>query len=164
MNEMNTPTPEPTPSSQDAPSVGMLPPMRFALFVIAGITLDWLLPLDFGPSWGWLGLFLVIAGMSLGYWAIQTFMKAGTNVPPNMPALKIVTDGPFQYTRNPMYIAFIAIYFGLALLADAPLMLVLTLAFWYDLNHNVIEAEEEYLTDKFGETYEQYKTTVGRWF
>lgn len=154
----------PPPLENDKPSVGMLPPMRLALFIMAGITLDWLLPMDLGAGWGWLGLILLAGGLSFGYWAIQTFHKHETNVPPNMPALKIVSDGPFQYTRNPMYVAMICAYIGVSLLADAPLMLVLTLAFWYDLNNNVIEAEEEYLSEKFGETYESYKTTVGRWF
>lgn len=150
-------------SELDAPDVGMLPPMRLALFLIAGITLDWLIPINFGSGWGWLGLVLIIAALGFGKWAIQCFKAAGTNVPPNKPALMIVTDGPFQYTRNPMYISMLSLYAGTAMLADAPLMLLLTAGLWYVLDRQVIAKEEAYLGAKFGEPYMRYKAKVRRW-
>ncbi len=147
----------------DAPEVGMLPPMRFALFLAGGIVLDWIIPINFGHGWGWLGLILVIGALAFGKWAIETFKKAGTNVPPNKPAIKIVTDGPFKYSRNPMYLCFLVMYVGLAMLADAPLMLFLTGGLWYVLDQQVIEKEEEYLTAKFGDRYLSYCDRVRRW-
>lgn len=151
------------PEKPDAPEVGMLPPMRFALFLAGGIVLDWLIPINFGSSWGWFGLMLVIAALGFGKWAISMFKKAGTNVPPNKPAHAIVQGGPFKYTRNPMYLSFVVMYVGLAMLADAPLMLFLTLGLWYVLDTQVIEKEEAYLTEKFGDEYLSYCDKVRRW-
>lgn len=152
-----------SPPKEDAPEVGMLPPMRFALFIAGGIVLDWLIPLNMGHGWGWLGLLLVIAALTVGKWAINTFKKAGTNVPPNKPAHSIVQGGPFKYSRNPMYLSFVVMYVGLAMLADAPLMLFLSIGLWYVLDNMVIEKEEEYLTAKFGDEYLTYCDKVRRW-
>lgn len=154
----------PIAAPNDAPATGMLPPMRLVLFIVGGLVLDWLIPLGLGHGWGWLGLFFIGGALALGKWAINTFDKAGTNVPPNKPALAVVTDGPFKYTRNPMYLSMVVLYAGLAMVADAPLMLLLlTPALWYVLDSQVIEAEEEYMDDKFGEKYNLYRDSVRRW-
>ena len=147
----------------DAPSTGMLPPMRLVLFLVGGIALDWIIPINFGHWWGVIGLVLVIGAVAFGKWAIETFKKAGTNVPPNLPATALVTDGPFKYSRNPMYLSMLILYAGVAMMADAPLMLLLTLGLWYVLETQVIAHEEEYMDAKFGDDYEAYKTQVDRW-
>lgn len=161
---MSKETQKPIQDTQaDAPAVGMLPPMRLAMFMVAGLALDFLIPLGLGRAWGWLGLILICCTLGFGKWAIETFKAAGTNVPPNMPALKIVHDGPFKYTRNPMYLSMVVLYAGVAMVADAPLMLLLTIGFWFVLDRQVIAAEEEYLTEKFGEDYTDYQFRVRRW-
>lgn len=96
-------------------------------------------------------------------WAKKTFKAAGTNVPPNQPAMAIATDGPYKYTRNPIYLSALMLYLGLAMLADAPVMLLLALGLFYLLDQHVIAPEEKYLSDKFGEEYLSYKATVRRW-
>ena len=159
--ETEAPTPKDIP---DTPEVGMLPPMRLALFLVAGITLDWVIPINLGHGWGWLGLALVIGSLAYGKWAIETFKKAGTNVPPNKPAIMLGTDGPFEYSRNPMYMSMVVMYFGVAMLADAPVMLLLSFALWAVLDRQVIVKEEEYMEAKFGEDYVLYKQKVSRWF
>lgn len=152
-----------TTEALDVPEVGMLPPMRFALFIAGGLILDWMIPLNMGHGWGWLGLLLFCGALAFGKWGIETFKDAGTNVPPNKPATTIVTHGPFKYTRNPMYLGFVVMYVGLSMLADAPLMLFLTIGLWYVLDDQVIEKEEEYLTAKFGDEYLNYCDKVRRW-
>ena len=121
----------------------------------------------FGASlahgWGWLGLLLLGAAVGIVQWAKQLFEKAGTNVPPNLPATAIVTDGPYRYTRNPMYLSFLLWFTGLALVAGAPLMLLLLPPLWYILDRHVIAPEEKYLAEKFGDPYRDYKARVRRW-
>jgi len=148
---------------KDAPNVIMLPPVLLLLHVIASIVIDWAIPLSMGHAWGWLGLVLLVTALGVTNWAKNTLINAGTNVPPNMPALVIVTTGPFKYTRNPMYLCFMIVFVALALLADAPLMLLVTLSLFYFLDQRVIVPEEKYLTDKFGDVYLAYTKTARRW-
>jgi protein-S-isoprenylcysteine O-methyltransferase Ste14 len=51
------------------------------------------------------GIFFIFLAPTLALWALVTMKAAGTNVHPSEPALTIVRDGPFRFTRNPMYLA-----------------------------------------------------------
>lgn len=151
------------PEKADAPDVKMLPPMILVLFISGGIIVDWLIPFDWGHMWGGLGLILFSCALFCAGWAINIMKTAGTNVPPNRPTTAIVTQGPFQYTRNPIYLSFLVAYAGLAMMADAPMMLLLIPGLYYVLDKMVIVPEETYLTDKFGDVYTDYAATVRRW-
>ena len=41
--------------------------------------------------------------------------RAGSNVPTNMPTTAIVTDGPYRFTRNPIYLGMFLGLVGLAI-------------------------------------------------
>lgn len=151
------------PAKADAPDVKMLPPMVVLLFVSAGIILDWLFPFNWGHMWGGLGLILFIAAVICAKWSINVMKAAGTNVPPNQPATVIVSEGPFQFSRNPIYLSFLVAYAGLAMMADAPVMLLLIPALYFALERMAIVPEEAYLEEKFGDEYLGYKNSVRRW-
>ena len=63
--------------ADDAPSAGMLPPMRLALFIAGGITLDWLIPINFGHWWGAFGLVLLIYYLRLSGGKNRTLFRFG---------------------------------------------------------------------------------------
>jgi protein-S-isoprenylcysteine O-methyltransferase Ste14 len=47
--------------------------------------------------------------------AVRAFKRAGTPVPGNQPTTAFVRDGPFRFSRNPIYLAFSLFQVGLAL-------------------------------------------------
>ena len=76
---------------------------------------------------------------------------------------RLVTTGPFQLTRNPMYTGHVVVLLGAALrtgswwpLLVAPLCVRAT-------TRLVILPEEEYLTRQFGDDYQRYRARVRRW-
>jgi len=87
----------------------------------------------------------------------------GTNVRPDQPSLAIVTDGPFRFSRNPMYLATTGLYLGLTLLVNTAWPLILLSPMLLVLHWGVIRREERYLEAKFGEPYRAYKSRVRRW-
>jgi protein-S-isoprenylcysteine O-methyltransferase Ste14 len=89
--------------------------------------------------------------------------RAGTNVRPSEPALAIVTDGPFRFTRNPLYLALTACYIGITLLANAAWPLVVLPFALVVTHYGIVRREERYLEAKFGTTYVAYMTRVRRW-
>ena len=89
--------------------------------------------------------------------------RAGTNVRPDQPSLAIVTDGPFRFSRNPMYLATTGLYLGTTLLVNTPWPLVLLPPMLLILHWGVVRREERYLEAKFGEPYRAYKSRVRRW-
>lgn len=147
----------------DGADVPMLPPHIFLLFLMGGIVLNWLIPVHFGHGWGGLGLLLFCAAFGMMLYCRKLFQEAETNIRPGQPTTVIIEEGPYKYSRNPIYVSFLVGFAGLAMMADAPLMLLLTIGLYYVLDRYVIEPEEAYLEAKFGEDYTDYKDTVRRW-
>ena len=76
---------------------------------------------------------------------------------------RLITTGIFAYTRNPIYLSFVAFNISMFLVFENVMYFLsaLGLAIW--LHHWVIKIEEEYLLDQFSEQYERYKDAANRW-
>jgi protein-S-isoprenylcysteine O-methyltransferase Ste14 len=74
-----------------------------------------------------------------------------------------VVAGPYQITRNPIYIGFVLAYFGLAVMLTSVWVLLLLIPVLMILQRGVVEREEDYLERQFGEAYRRYKARVPRW-
>lgn len=151
------------PEILTAPKVITLPPNILLIAIVAGIVLNWIIPISFGYVWGGAGLLLLALSIGVIYWCKKLFDEAETNIRPDMPSLALVTTGPYKYSRNPIYTSFLVGYAGLAMLADAPIMLLLLLPLWYALDKYVIQPEEDYLAEKFGAEYIEYMGLTHRW-
>ncbi len=109
------------------------------------------------------GIVFIILAPTLALSALITMKAAGTNVDPAKPALTIVRDGPFRFTRNPMYLALCLLQIGLGFFLNDWITLLFVVPLALIFHYGVILREERYLTAKFGEPYLQYKHTVRRW-
>lgn len=152
-----------TAEKKDTPAIIMLPPVLVLLHVIAGTVINWFFRGYYGHAWGYIGLLLLLICFGIIAWAKNLFEAAGTPVPPNQPATAIVKEGPYKFTRNPMYLSFMIGFIGLSFLASAPFMTLFAIPLFFLLDRRVIVPEEQYLTAKFGETYMDYKKQVRRW-
>ena len=110
-----------------------------------------------------MGAVLLVGSAVLAKWGESTMHRAGTNVRPDRPTTAIVVDGPFRYTRNPLYLATTGLYVGVSLLVDALWPLVLLPPMLAIIEWGVIRREERYLDAKFGDTYRAYRSRVRRW-
>ena len=153
--------------SHDRPHVKIMPPVVFFAFLIGAGVLERLLGVDLGG--GLLGLrhllawplLLFAVWMALGSWRI--FLKSGTHVDPRKPALKIIEDGPFRLSRNPMYLSLVLILAALSILLLSIWFLLSSLGLWFVLDRKAVIPEETYLEEKFGDRYRDYKSRVRRW-
>ncbi len=110
-----------------------------------------------------IGIALAIAAPSLAISALLVMKKAGTNVNPSAPALMIVRNGPYRFTRNPMYLALCMLQVGLSFLLNDWLALLFVVPLALVLHYGVILREERYLEAKFGGEYLALKREVRRW-
>ena len=150
----------------DTAQVIIRPPLAWGLAVIAGLALNWLVPLPFLPvdlPAGWLGAMVFILALALVAWAIVTITRAGSNVPTNLPITTIVASGPYRFTRNPIYLGMFLGLIGLAIAFDNLWLLMMLVPFALVIRYGVVTREEAYLERKFGDAYRGYRSRVGRW-
>lgn len=150
------------------PGVRFPPPIIFVGGFLLGWLLDWYgyaLPLSrvAGSAVEPIGVGIVIIGVFLVAWGLLTFRRARTAIIPSHSASRLVTNGPYRYTRNPMYTGLTIAYVGAAALIDSAWPLILLPVVLLALTRLVISREEAYLTDAFGAEYGAYQARVGRW-
>ena len=153
----------------DNPELPVLPPVLPLGALVLAITLDWLLPLQVLATpvsvnlQVVIGAFLTAGGIWLAATARRLFEREGTNVIPTQPALKIVTSGPYRFTRNPMYLGMILVLLGISLILSLEWGVILTPVLWLTLDRLIVVREEAYLRRRFGPTYEALLTRTRRW-
>ena len=114
------------------------------------------------PVMAWLGVFLCLAGLALLLWSIISFgrsFRVGIDI--EKPD-RLITDGIFAYTRNPIYVVFAFILLGQFLVFPNWILLVYLLAAIWLFNRQVL-LEEEYLKQHYGEAYAAYCRKVRRY-
>ena len=156
--------PDLQPSS--APTAGILvpPPIIYAVPLAVGLLIHhWhpilILPVALGAP---VGVGALLLGM-VGFPAVRSFWRAKTSPKPWKPTTALVTDGPYRFTRNPMYLGFTLLYLGVSCWINSawpafflPLILVV-------MQRAVIAREESYLETLFGDDYRAYRRRVRRW-
>jgi protein-S-isoprenylcysteine O-methyltransferase Ste14 len=104
-----------------------------------------------------------LVSLPLALTALRVLSRAHTPVDPTKPTTALVTEGPFRYSRNPIYVALTLLYLGGAFLVNALWILLLVVPALVVLRYGVIAREEAYLARKFGTAYHQYTAQVRRW-
>ena len=142
------------------------PPIWTIIYIVVSATISWLLgwPTPPGLPLPLLGIGLVAVAFIPPVWAIVLFRREGTEVNPTSPAnRKLVTNGPYQFTRNPMYLGLVIFALGVALWIGAWPMLVAPVATFATAEWVHIPFEEGKMRRQFGATYEDYVERVRRW-
>ena len=155
---MDTPTPQPHWHLK------IPPPIWGIAMLLLAYAAGWILasPVIFRSTP--LAVLISVAGLLLGGWGERTFAAEGTDIIPASPTnKKLVTRGPFRYTRNPMYTGLVlmalgfAFYFGTLPFYAVPVLLFLL------CNFSFIPFEEAKMQRQFGDQYTDYLRRVRRW-
>ena len=150
------------------PQLPLPPPVLLLMALVVAIILEWR-PLQFlAPPVGFnaqviIGALLVAGSLWLVIGAVRTFQREGTNVIPTRPALKIVTDGPYRFTRNPMYLGMVLFLLGISMVFSLEWGIILTPVLWIAFDRFIVAREEVYLAGKFGPDYQALRDKTRRW-
>ncbi|HYJ90356.1 MAG TPA: isoprenylcysteine carboxylmethyltransferase family protein [Pyrinomonadaceae bacterium] len=135
---------------------------------LIGVAFEYLFPLDLVPpaavqSVNVAGGICFLIGAIVAGWSLYNFYKARTTTIPGEVSKKLLTNGFYKYTRNPMYVGLALAYIGeTGLLVQIWPLFLLPFVIAY-VNWIVIPLEEARLAADFGDTYEQYRSKVRRW-
>ena len=151
--------------SPDNPGVIAFPPLIWLVNAVISVLVHLFIRLPIMRSGLCLvcAIVLIILAPTLALSALRTMKAAGTNVDPAKPALMIVRDGPFRFTRNPMYLALCLVQIALGFFLNDWITLLFVVPLAVIFHYGVILREERYLIAKFGEPYLQYTREVPRW-
>jgi protein-S-isoprenylcysteine O-methyltransferase Ste14 len=157
-----------TTRTNDHPDVLVFPPLIIAGTLVAALFLQWLCPLDVISQIGAgariaLGAFLIVAGAAVTVGGRLALMRHGTNVNPQQPTTALVTSGVYGWTRNPMYTGVAPIMVGVALVFALDWLIILIVPSYCILHFAVVQREERYLEQKFGDEYRRYRVHVPRY-
>jgi protein-S-isoprenylcysteine O-methyltransferase Ste14 len=116
------------------------------------------------PSIWLIGLLPLLVGVVLYFWCAGafTFIGKGTPAPIDAPVF-LVREGPYQWVRNPMYLAVFSTIIGEAILFHSLLLAGYVLLPGIAVQLFVVFYEEPSLRRRFGESYEAYLRAVPRW-
>jgi hypothetical protein len=135
--------PPPRSDTADTAQVIIRPPIAWALAVLAGLALNWLMPLPFVPGMvpaGWLGATVFALALLLVAWAIATMTRT-----------------------DPIYLGMFLGFAGLAIAFDNLWLPATLVPFALVIRYGVVAREEAYLERKFGDVYRHYRARVRRW-
>jgi protein-S-isoprenylcysteine O-methyltransferase Ste14 len=144
------------------------PPIIFVAAIAVGLVLHVLYPLPwvgnrFSAILLVLGWLLITAFVALNIWAIRTMRRAGTTVRPDRATDHLVVDGPFAFSRNPLYLAGTMAVVGIGLASGIVWYLLLAILAAFAVQMLAIEREESHLRARFGTAYLEYARRVRRW-
>ena len=111
-------------------------------------------PLKIGTVWFNIGAVITITGFILYTIANNNFMTA--------PLDKAITVGLYKISRNPLYFFSSIIMIGISIAAASWIMLVIIAIYWA-ITHQIIKAEEQYCLKTYGEEYRKYMDKAPRY-
>ena len=147
------------------PSGAVHPTGPMAAWAAAGIGLHWLWPLSL-PDWQvleWVSRGLLVPAVVIVVWSLVTLFRAGTTAEHSKPTTRLVTTGPFRFSRNPIYLGLSGILLGLSINWGSPYLIALSSLFPVVLQRWTVRPEEAYLEQEFGEEFRRYRASVRRW-
>jgi protein-S-isoprenylcysteine O-methyltransferase Ste14 len=144
----------------------ILPFVLFYFYTIFAAAFDW-------PTVGrreffqseavaWLGVLFCLAALLLMLWSLVSFRQSfRIGIDTDRPDV-LITNGAFALSRNPIYVAFIAMATGQFLILPNWITLIYA-GGAAALIHRQVQREEEFLRGHYGQAYADYCSRVRRY-
>lgn len=142
-----------------------LPP----IWLMAGLAVAWVLARHLplvtvaGPLYQGAGWVMIAAGVVLIGWSGLWFWRKRTPIEPHHDPAALIVEGPYAISRNPIYLAMLAILSGYVLTLGALSALAVPVAFHRVLTARFVIPEEAALRRAFGARADRYFTQTRRW-
>jgi protein-S-isoprenylcysteine O-methyltransferase Ste14 len=157
----------PVQSRQGGARVFFPPPFIFLGFLLVGVFLQRdVVPIHVPvprPIRLAVGVSFVVAAIALFAAALRLFRATGQHPRPWLPSPSLILEGPYRWSRNPIYVAMTLMQIGLGLLLDDVWIVALSAASLAVVHVIAVRPEESYLLDRFGEPYRRYTASVRRY-
>ena len=143
----------------------MLPPTCLLIAILVMVPTAVLFPIlrMIPPVWNLLGVIPIAAGIAINLVADRFFQQAHTTVKPFERSSVLAVGSVYSISRNPMYLGFVLILAGIAILLRALSPWVVVIAFAIHIQRVYIQVEERMLAKQFGALWVAYCKHTPRW-
>lgn len=110
------------------------------------------------------GIIIAILGdivFAISVWTMKDSWRAGVSP---TDKTELVTDGIYQISRNPAFLGFDLVYVGVFLMFFNWVLFLVSVFAMIMFHLQIVNVEEDFLLDSFGEDYIAYKKKVNRYF
>ena len=141
-----------------------IPPNYFYLAIIFSILIKFVFPqgnfIKF--PYNLFGIIIMMGGLFFISWTYKLFQKYKT--PEDFSkSKKVVTEGPYKFSRNPMYIGSILFLIGLSILLGNYITFICPIIFFIVIDKGFILFEEKKMEKELGKQYLNYKKKTRKW-
>ena len=145
--------------------VKLVPPVLFLICLGLMALLRWLWPVRIISPFPYnlFGIVPILAGLLFTLLGVRQFRKSRANIKPFQQPEVFVTEGPYRYSRNPMYAAVLLVLVGAWILFGAITCVLGVFIFMIVADQWYIPFEERMLHQKFGQAFEAYCARTRRW-
>ena len=112
------------------------------------------LPLQLGTTWFYAGLSIFLLGLVVLTTATVNFATTPMDVS--------ITKGIYHYSRHPLYLASLLIYFGVGIASASWVFLSIFVVQSISIRIAAVE-EERFCLEKYGDAYREYMDKTPRW-
>lgn len=112
----------------------------------------------------YVGIIIAILGdivFVISVWTMKDSWRAGVSP---TDKTELVTDGIYQISRNPAFLGFDLVYVGVFLMFFNWVLFLVSVFAMIMFHLQIVNVEEDFLLDSFGEDYIAYKKKVNRYF
>ncbi len=125
--------------------------------------LPWPLPAAWSASLAIVGTIMFIAGFATDIGTMLLFTRRKANFLPHKAATRLITDGPFRYSRNPIYVGNTLMLSGAGIAFSSIWLLLAAGAAAVATHFLAILREEAHLKAKFAGEWDAYAQKTPRW-
>ena len=143
----------------------LVPPILFLLCLVVMFILNSLYPIDYWlkSPLNLLGILPIMIGFLSLFTTLNQYRKIRTEINTFKQPNKLITNGLFKYSRNPIYLGFTLVLLGAATLFGNVAAIIPVIFFFLLSNFWYIPFEEKNLEKFFGHSYLVYKKDERRW-
>jgi protein-S-isoprenylcysteine O-methyltransferase Ste14 len=141
------------------------PPRIAMLLTVVAAIAQWLTPFRAAESYSspMVAASLGLVGFVAMMWAWWQFQQRQVAICPTEKTARLITDGIYRVTRNPMYLGMSTMLVGLAVWFGTLPFYCAAAIYFVIIDQVFCRYEEAKLEAVFGEDYTQYRNRVRRW-
>lgn len=143
--------------------IKVTPDIYFFICLGGIFLLHYLFPTLIIPSYNWLGIIFISAGILVVYLTNYILIRKKTSIKPFESPSLLVTSEPFRWSRNPIYLGMTLILLGASIYAGSLSSFIPVILFATIIDRLFIAPEERELKRLFGDEYLIYQKKVRRW-